>query len=181
MAQKVTTGTEVAHGDGHKKPFPPLDPQFFASQLIWLAITFIALYMLLSRLALPRIGEVIEERRSRIRRDLDEAERLKTETDKALKAYEQSLADAKANAGSIARETRDRLAAETEREKAAVETQVAAKLADAEARIAGTKAKAMASVSEIASETAVAVVSQLIGVAPSAAEVKKALSSTPGE
>lgn len=177
MAQKVNAGTEVPHGAGHKKVFPPLDQQFYASQLIWLAITFAALYMLLSRLVLPRIGEVIEERSARIKRDLDEAERLKSETDKALKSYEQALADARGQAGATVKETRAKLAADSERDKAQAETQLAAKVAQAEARIVATKSKAMASVADIAAETAGAVVGKLLGTNPTADEIKKALAS----
>lgn len=181
MAQKVNTGTEASHGAGHAKVFPPLDPQFFASQLIWLALTFIALYMLLSRIALPRIGEVIDERRARIQRDLDEAERLKVETDKALKSYEQSIGDARAQAGVTARAMRDKLTAETEAEKTRTEASLAAKIADAEQRIMATKTKALASVNEIAAETAGALVDKLIGVTPNADEIKKALAQPAGE
>lgn len=177
MAQKVNAGTEVPHGAGHKKVFPPLDQQFYASQLIWLAMTFVALYMLLSRLVLPRISEVIDERSARIRRDLDEAERLKSETDKALKSYEQALADARAQAGATVKETRAQVTAENERAKSSAETQLAAKVAEAEARIVATKSKAMASVSDIATETAGAVVNRLLGTMPSVDEIKKALAS----
>lgn len=175
--EKVNAGTEVPHGEGHAKVFPPLDQQFYASQLFWLVIVFVALYMLLSRLALPRIGEVLEERRARIRRDLDEAERLKAETDKALRTYEQAIADARGQASATAREMREKLAAETEREKSSVEATLAAKIADAESRIASTKAKAMQSVAEIAADTAGVVVGSLIGQSPTADEIKKALAS----
>lgn len=173
MAQNVNAGTEVP--GGHPKVFPPLDTQHYPSQLVWLALTFVALYVLLSRLALPRIGEVLEERRARIRRDLDEAERLKLETEKALKGYEQAIADARGQASITARDMRAKLAAESEREKAAVETALAAKIAEAESRIAATKTKAMQSVSEIATETAGAVVGALIGQTPPPEEIKKAL------
>ena len=76
---------------GGAKVFPPLDPATFVPQLVWLAIAFGLLYLLLSRVALPRVGEVIEERADRIRRDLDQAEKLKAETEGALAAYEQAL------------------------------------------------------------------------------------------
>ena len=177
MTEPVHEGTEVPHDAGHAKVFPPLDPSTFAPQLIWLAIAFTALYVLLSKFALPRVGEVIEERRQRIQRDLDTAERLKDDTQAALKAYEKSLADARANASGIAKETRERLSAESDKEKATIEKQIAAKLADAEARIAGTKAKALASVSDVAADTAGAVVKHLIGADVSADEVKRALAS----
>lgn len=173
MAQQVKTGTEAPHA----KVFPPLDPQFYPSQLAWLALTFVVLYVLLSRLALPRISEVLEERQARIRRDLDEAERLKSETEKALKGYEQAISEARGQAGATARSMREQLAAETEREKSSVEGALAAKIADAETRIAATKSKAMQSVSEIATETAGAVVGALIGQTPTPDEIKKALAN----
>jgi F-type H+-transporting ATPase subunit b len=91
--------------------FPPFDPRTFPSQLFWLALSFGALYFMMSRIALPRIGEVIEERRDHIQRDLDEAARLKSETDAALKSYEQSLADARVKAQGLAKDTREKLAA----------------------------------------------------------------------
>ncbi|MGD9784372.1 MAG: F0F1 ATP synthase subunit B [Hyphomicrobiaceae bacterium] len=175
MAQPHTTEVGVPHDAGHSKAFPPLDPNVFVPQLVWLAITFAILYALLSRIALPRIGEVIEERRDRIQRDLDHAESLKGETEKALKDYEQSFADARAKAGAIARETRDKLSADTDRERKAMEDKVAAQIADSEARIKAMKDKALASVSDIAADTASAIVGKLIGEDVSAAEAKKAL------
>ena len=181
MTEPLHEGTAVAHEAGHGKVFPPLDPSTFAPQLIWLAISFTALYVLLSRFALPRVGEVIEERRARILRDLNTADRLKDDTQKALRAYEKSLGDARANASGIAKQTRETLSGESDKEKAAIDKQIAAKLADAEARIATTKVKALASVSEVAADTAGAMVKQLIGADVSADEVKRALSATSGK
>lgn len=175
MTEPVHEGTAVPQDAGHAKVFPPLDPSTFAPQLIWLAIAFTALYLLLSKFALPRVGEVLEERRDRIKRDLDTAGRLKDDTQSALKAYEKSLSDARANASGIAKETRDKLGAESDKEKTAIDKQIAAKLAEAEARISDTKRKALASVGEVAADTAGAVVKQLIGADVSADEVKRAL------
>jgi F-type H+-transporting ATPase subunit b len=76
MAQNVTAGTATPASAGHAKAFPPLDPGSFAPQLIWLAITFGLLYLLLKRFFLPRVGEVIQERQDRVRRDLDSAQEL---------------------------------------------------------------------------------------------------------
>ena len=164
----------TAH-EGESGGLPQLNPNDFAPQLIWLAITFVVLYFILARVALPRIGEVIEERRDRVQRDLDAAERFKKETDAALAAYERALAEAHAKASAMAKDMRDKLAAETDRERASVEGQLSAKLADAEARIAATKTKALSSVNEIAAETASAVVSKLLGEDVSPAEIKKVL------
>lgn len=176
---EVQTGTE-AHGDAHGS-FPPFDPAHFAPQLFWLVLTFVTLYLVMSRKALPRISDVLEERANRIKRDLDAAERLKGETDKALATYEQALADAKSRAGAIAKDTRAQLAADVEREKAAADTQMNAKVAEAETRIAATKTKALASVNDIAAETAKAVVAKLIGHEPTPDEIRQALASAAGE
>ena len=177
MAQKAGTkaGTTVPEGAAHAKVFPPLDPGTFAPQLIWLALTFGLLYLVLKRVALPRVGEVIEERADRIKRDLAQAEKLKADTEAALANYEQALGEARAKANAIAKGMRDKLTAEVDKERAKVEAAIAAKLAEAERRIADTKAKALNSVGDIAGEVAGAIVSRLIGKEVSKDEVKKAL------
>jgi F-type H+-transporting ATPase subunit b len=160
---------------------PQLHAPDFAPQLVWLALTFGILYLLMSRVTLPRIGAVIEERRLRIQRDLDEAERLKMETEKALADYEQALAVARGKAGAIARETRDRLAAEVDEERARVDAEVATKLVEAERRIADMKDKALQQVREIAADTAGAVVARLIGADVGADEARRQLQPAAGE
>jgi F-type H+-transporting ATPase subunit b len=181
MANPVNTGTEVPHDAAHSAVFPPLDDTTFAPQLIWLAITFGALYLLLSRIALPRIGEVIEERRERVQRDLDSAERLKAETEKALASYEEALADARANANNIAKETRERLAQRVETKQKQVDSDIDAKVAEAEKRIDQTRAKALSSVDEIASGVVGDLVANLVGTSPSAEEVKAAIAAQSGK
>ena len=183
MAQKVgaqnvgaqKAGTAVPEGAVHAKLFPPLDPGTFAPQLIWLALTFGLLYLILKRVVLPRVGEVIEERSDRVKRDLAQAEKLKSDTEKALANYEQALGDARAKAGAIAKTMRDKLTGEVDKERAKVEAQIAAKVAEAESRIAATKSKALASVGDIASEVAGVIVTRLIGTEPTKDEVKRAL------
>jgi F-type H+-transporting ATPase subunit b len=173
MAQNV--GTAAPGGGGQLKVFPPLDASTFAPQLVWLAITFGLLYLLLKRIVLPRVGEVIEERGDRIKRDLAQAEKLKSDTEQALANYEKALADARAQAGSIAKGMRDKLTAEVDKERAKVEAQIAAKVAEAESRIIDTKSKALASVGDIAGEIAGAIVARLIGKEVSKDEVQRAL------
>ncbi len=142
---------------------PQLDFTTFAPQLAWLVITFVALYLFLGRVALPRIGGIIEQRRDRIADDLDEAARFKAQTDDAIAAYEASLAAAKAKASGIAQETRDALSAETDKERIKVEDMLGEKARQAEERIAKTKKQAVANIKEVAVETAQAVVQKLIG------------------
>ena len=154
---------------------PQLDPSGFEPQLIWLAITFVTLYFLLPRIALPRIGEVIEERRDRIQRDIDEAERLNAETERAIAAYEQALAEARAKAHAIAQEARAALDAEVAEERGRVEAEIAERTAKAEARIASARDAAMAHVDEVAADTAAAILEKLIGARASPDEIRRAI------
>src|SRR5690606_33812469 len=100
--------------------------------LLWLAITFVALYLLMARVALPRIGAILEMRRDRIAGDLAEAERSREETDAAIAAYEQALATARQKAGAIARAGREALDADLASKRAVADDALAGKLAEAE-------------------------------------------------
>lgn len=155
---------------------PQLELHDFAPQLIWLAISFIALYFIMARVALPRIATVIEERRDRIASDLDQAERLKQKTDEAIAAYEEALTEARSKAHTIAQETRQRLNAEVDAEKAEAEKEIAVKLAEAETRIAEAKADALGHVNEVATDAAETIVQELIGGKTTKAEIKEAVS-----
>ncbi len=181
VAGAVDVAADVADAlDEHKSSggLPQLNVQDFTPQLFWLVVTFVLLYWLMAKVALPRIGDVIEERRDRIQRDLAAAERLKGDTDKALETYEKALADARGSASAIARQTRDSLNAEVDKERKAIEDQLAAKLASAEESIAATKTKALASVKDIAGDTAASIVAALTNVNVSKDDIARAVSSS---
>ncbi len=180
MTMLAAVAAEAAQGAA-KPGLPQLDVNYFAPQLFWLALTFAALFFLMSKVALPRIGDVVAERSGRIARDVEAAGRLKGETDKALADYEKALSDARGKASAIAKETREALGRETEAEKVKVEAQLSTKLQEAETRIAATKTKALSAVNDIAAETASAVVGKLIGQDVSLADVKKMLTPAAGE
>jgi len=173
MAQPTRSHTE-AEG-GHKGPFPPFNSETYASQLIWLVLTFVALYVVMSKLALPRIGGIIEARQGRIAGDLAEAQRLKEEAEAATVAYEKTLADARNNAQGIAAKTRDKLMAAAEERRKATEERLNKKLEEADKAIAATKTAAMANVKTIATDAAAAIVQRLIGTAPDAKAVGDAV------
>jgi len=156
---------------------PQLDFADYAPQLVWLVITFGVMYLLMARVALPRIATVIEERRDRIANDLAQADQLRRETDEAIAAYEKALADAKARANAIAQETRDKLNEELERERREKEAEIAERLEQAEAEIARTKQQALSHVEEIARDTTAALVEQLLGEKVSEQNLKDAVSS----
>jgi F-type H+-transporting ATPase subunit b len=164
--------TEVP-GGGHK--FPPLQTETYASQLVWLALTFVVLYMLMSRIALPRIDSIIADRRQRIDSDLAEAKRLKDESDAALAAYDKSLADARSRAQALASAAREKEAAAAESARKALDTKLNAKVADAEKVIATRRSDAMANVKGIAVEAAAAIVQRLTGSAPAGSEIEIAV------
>ena len=165
MANENTTAHTEAPGAPHKGAFPPFDKTSFPSQLFWLAICFVALYLITARLVQPRVSGIIESRRKQVAGDLAEASRFKTESEQAIAAYEKALADARTRAQTIASETRDRLQAEADRNRKALEEQLNGRLADAEKQIAVTKRAAMANVRGIATEAAAAIVTRLTGVA----------------
>jgi F-type H+-transporting ATPase subunit b len=159
----------------HGKGFPPFDATTFASQLVWLVLAFAVLYLLMARVALPRIGSILEARRTAIADDLAAADRLKGDSDAALAAYEKSLAEARARAQSIADETRAKEAAAAEENRKELEDELNAKLGAAEQTIAATKASAMGNVRGIATEAAAAIVERLMGTAPAAEDVNRAV------
>ena len=170
----MATQAHTEHPGG-KPPFPPFNKETFASQLVWLVIFFVALYLVIARLAIPRLGGIIEARTQRIDGDLAEAKRLKDQSDAALAGYEKSLADARTRAQALAGETRDKLGAEADQVRRKLETELNARLATAEQTIAKTKSSAMANVQGIAVDTASAIVERLIGTAPSGSAVQAAV------
>jgi F-type H+-transporting ATPase subunit b len=167
-----TAHTETPEGHGS---FPPFQSQHFPSQLLWLALTFLLLYVLMSRIALPRIGAILAERNKRVAEDLAAAQRFKEQSDAADAAYQKSLADARSRAQAIANATRERQAAEAEAINKRLEAELHEKLAAAERAIEATRAAAMQNVGSIATEVAAAIVERLIGTPPAEREVAAAI------
>jgi F-type H+-transporting ATPase subunit b len=154
---------------------PQLNPLDWGPQLIWLVLTFGILYLLMKRIALPRIGAVLQARQARISGDLEEADRLRRETQEAIAAYEQALAEAKQKAHGIADQGRAKLKAEMAAEQGKLERELAAKAAEAETRIETARVSALKDVNVVAADVATDLVKQLIGLTPSSAEAEKAV------
>ena len=174
-AQESGAHTEADGGNGG---FPPFDSSTFASQLVSLVIAFVALYLIVSRIALPRVGSVIDARQNAIEGDLAAAQKLKDESEAALKAYESELAAARTRAQAIGAETREKLNAASEAERKSLEGKLSQKLADAEKTIAATRTNAMSNVRGIAADAAIAIVQRLTGIAPDKRTVNKAVDAT---
>ena len=174
---KGTTAHTAADG-GHKAPFPPFQKDTFASQLVSLVVAFVALYLIVSRIALPRVGKTIDDRQAAIEGDLAAAQKLKDQSDAALKAYETELAAARSRAQAIGTETREKLNAASEAERKTLEDALSVKLAEAEKTIAKTREGAMSNVRGIAAEAASAIVQRLTGLAPEGRLVDSAVDAS---
>ena len=159
---------------GHAK-FPPFESEHFTSQLVWLAISFALLYVLMSRIALPRIGGIMAARSKVIGDDLAAAEQLKQRSNAAQAAYEKALADARGRAQGIAATTREQQARQTEELHKRLEAQLNERLAAADQSIAQSRTAAMSNVKSIAAETASAIVERLIGQRPRDEDIAAAL------
>jgi F-type H+-transporting ATPase subunit b len=161
MAAETTS--EVHHEGGGHDVFPPFDPAHYPSQILWFVIAFAILYALMSRVALPRVGEIKQKRSDTIAAEIDEAQKLQKQADAAGAAYEKTLADAKARAQSLAQEMHAKLAVETTAKRHELETDLNTRLAAAEAQISDMKTKAMSNVGAIAREAAAQIVQHLTG------------------
>lgn len=177
-AHAATPTTTGATGTPAKDPFPPFQKETFASQLVWFVIAFVLLYVIVSKFALPRVGGIIAARQGTIDGDLAQAQRLKEESDAALRAYESELAKARSNAISIGADIRDKLNKQADGERKVLDDKLAVQLANAEKSIAATRTAAMGNVRGIATEAAGAIVQRLTGVSPDAKAVANAVDAT---
>lgn len=156
---------------------PQFDPSVFSPQLFWLLVTFIALYWLVSKVAVPRVGEVLEQRARVIQEDLDRAVQLKAETDAAAAAYEKAMADARHQAQDHMQAMQADLKAVAEKRTADISAQIGKQVSDAEARIGAAKQSALDAMKGIAADTARDVVAKLTSITPDAGAVDTAVAA----
>ena len=174
MAQPAKTTSSTAAPGG---AFPPFQAETYASQLLWLALTFAFLYWFMAKVVVPRIGGIIADRATRISSDLDDAASMKARAEEAGAAYEKALSDARDKAQSLAQSTREKANAASESRRKVLEADLATKVAKAEADIGAMKTRAMGNVAGIASDAASAIVQRLTGVAPAKADVTSAVNT----
>ena len=142
---------------------PQLDPATFLPQLVWLAITFVGLYLILARVTLPGIADVLERRRQRIDGNLEKAEALREEAEAAREAYEKALEAARTEALARLTETADSLTREAAERHRALAATLAGQIREAEQRITEAKEEALKNVRMIAAEIASEATEKLIG------------------
>ena len=156
---------------------PQLDITVFPTQLFWFALTFIALYLILWKVALPRVTEVRESRQVRIESDLEKAEALKMEAEAALADYEKTIAEATAKAQDSVREAARKMSEDAEQQRNDLSARLSDQLAAAEKRIADEKEKAISEIGEIAGDLTQAVASRLISSEISQEEANAAVAA----
>ncbi len=154
---------------------PQLNPESFPSQLFWLAVTFFVLYVLMAWVGIPRLAGVIEARRRRREDDLARAAEMQAAAEAANQEFQRAMAEARAQAQAVLKETSDRLAAEAAERQRALAAALAEQLDEAERRIAATKQQALAEVRGIAVDVGRSVVEKLTGAAPNEARVTAAV------
>lgn len=177
------THTEAAagdHGEAKQSGMPQLSPADFPPQLIWLAISFILLLILMWKVALPRVGSVIELREKRIQADIERADRVKAEADNAKATYEKMLADARAKAQAELAAATQGIQAETGKRDAAFMAQLNQRTKAAEDSIAAAKTKAMGDVRSVAAEAAASIIKKVAGADAAANEVAGAVDAVAG-
>jgi F-type H+-transporting ATPase subunit b len=159
------THQSVGAGEArHEGGFPPFESENFAPQLFWLVVIFGLLYVLMSRIALPRVGSILENREARISGDLAAARELQAKAQAAAAENDENLRQRREEAQAIGREAQQKIARETADRRARAEADAAGKIRAAEERIAGAKAQALANVDEIALDAAASIIEKLAGV-----------------
>ncbi len=154
---------------------PQLDPSIFGGQLFWLAVTFVSLFLVLTFVILPRIGKTLSTRQNRLQDDLEAAERLRDQAQAALKAYDEALTAARANAVRLAQEVLAEMQAEMDKQKADIDTRIAAQAAEAEKRLQASRDQAMSNIRSSAADIIGDIVTAVSGQTPDQAATDAAL------
>lgn len=163
-AEHIGAGATQAHGGAHESGgFPPFESQNFAPQLVWLALIFGLLYVLMSRIALPRVGRILSNRESKIAADLDASREMQAKAQSAALANDETLRLRRAEAQAIGRSAQESISAEIAARRGAEERIFKGRLDEADRRIAADKTQALASVEQIATEAAAAILGKLTG------------------
>jgi F-type H+-transporting ATPase subunit b len=163
IAGLTVSSASALAAEGGGAGLPQLDPSTFATQIFWLAVTFIALYLLMSRVALPRVRDVLEERERRITDDLEKAQRLKDEAEAVLAEYEKALADARASAQALFAKAAEQANAEAAKRQQEMSQKLAKQLETAESRVQAAKAEALDNIRQVATDVARDAAARLIG------------------
>jgi len=168
---------DTSHGAESAPGMPQLDFSTFPNQIFWLVVTLVVLYLILSRIALPRIATVLAERQGAIQRDLDKAEEMKRASVDAENDYNKALADARQQANEIVAETKADIQKDLDKAIAKADAEIAAKAAESETAIAAIRDSATKSVKDVANSTAAEIVKAVMPGAGDAKTIKAAVAA----
>jgi len=171
-APETTTGTVAEHKSGG---FPPFEVSTYPSQIFWLTVTFVTLLIVMWRVAVPKIGAVIGERKGRIQTELAKAEESRKQAEHAAAAYQAPILEARERARAASEQTRTQMAQEFERAKQSADTETQRKTTEAQERIAGLQRQAKWHVTQAAEDAVVDIVNRLTGETVSRAEATAAV------
>jgi F-type H+-transporting ATPase subunit b len=169
----LTQALPVLAAESGSGGMPQLDPAVFLPQLFWLGVVFIGLYLLMSKVALPRVAEVFDARATKIAGDLDKAGALKAEAEAAMQAYEKTQTEARAKAADLVRQAEATMASQKASREAQLGRELGDRLKAAEARIGTAKSAALGNLTQMSSEVARAAVERLIGESVSPADAER--------
>ncbi len=171
-APATTTGTVAEHKSGG---FPPFNTSTYPSQIFWLTVTFVALLIVMWKVAVPKIGGVIGERKGRIQTELAKAEESRKAAEHAAAAYQAPILEARERARAASEASRTEMAREFERAKTSADTEAHRKTTEAQERIAAMQRQAKWHVTQAAEEAVVDIVSRLTGESVSRTEATAAV------
>ena len=154
---------------------PQLDPSSYPSQIFWLVVTFAAMFLIMWRIAVPKIADVLEARQFRMDENRERAEELQKEAEAAFAAYEKALADARSEAHDEIARIQAELAEQAAKEEAEQTERLKARIAESEKAIKDALDEAMAGVRDVAIEVAQAAGEKVTGEAPDNAQIADAV------
>ncbi|WP_374572997.1 hypothetical protein [Phenylobacterium sp.] len=167
--------TEVAHESGGGG-LPQFRFEYWGGQIVWLLFIFLVLYILLSRVFVPRLRRILDSRAQTIADAVEQARKVQAEAEAQAKAAQAEIDEARTRARGLAAEAKAKAAAELAKSQAAEDERLKAQMDEAEARIRSLRDTAMANVETIATETAQAIVEKLTGEKTTAKDIAAALS-----
>ena len=153
----------VSNSYGAEAGMPQLNPEFWTSQIFWLILVFSILYLVIWKVFLPKITYSIENRKSRVVNDLDEAQKLKESAEKKLKEYNQIIENSKKEAKKIIDDGIKKLDRDIENKKQKFNTEIEKELANVEKEIKELKKSSISNINKIAVETSSEIIQQIIG------------------
>ena len=166
MAEHISShNVGEAAGEAAETGMPQLDFATFPNQIFWLVVTLVVIYLILNKVALPRIASVLSDRQGAITNDIAAAEELKLKAEEAEAAYNQALADARSEAQKIVAEAKAEIQADLDVAISKADAEIAAKAAESEAAIAEIRAGALESVQAVAKDVSKDVITAMGGTA----------------